>query len=175
MEPFSFDLQFYNVPEFTFFLKEKKITKEQILLFDKQLASYLSITGNMYKNTKRQTLKEFYCFLCYILQQFQQYLQQLFKNSFFIDYNPDFSYKNKHSQNVSMKLYSFCSISNLFCAKYMTSNGEELPIPELKVFYKWLSQIIEIEQTLTPMNALFSGYQSSLSQAAEKLVHHGFF
>ena len=166
------DIGIYQVPT-PIGLTTKILTNQAKLQdfvdYDDILSSYLSLFGKHYLVTNDKVVKRYYKFLAIVIQQFKNFITYVANTNFNYSYKPNYLYK----ENVTSEIKDFFFMSPLcysIPAKFCIFPGEKLPPKDIKLCYDWLTTIIEMEETFSPLHTLFSAYQHFVTSAVKELI-----
>lgn len=150
-----------------------RTTLQDFVDYDKLLSTYLALLGQQFVTTDRAEIKRFYQFLSVIIQQFKEFITHVGFSNFDYSYTPDRSYINNAS--IEIKEFFFMSpLSYMLPAKFGLFDNEQLPFSELKLCVDWLTTIIEMEETFSPVHSLFSVYEHYVTDALLQLQNNHF-
>lgn len=162
------DNQHYTIPKpdvLTTKILNDTATLQDFIDYDKTLSNYLINLGYVYQYTDREDLHKFYGFLCMLIQQFKDFLTFVADINCDYQYEPDTTYTQHHSDNIK-KLY--CMTEN---AGYIQPENSNLPLPEVKLFYNWLTEMNNMEEIFSHTRTFFSSYNHYLFDALRRLIN----
>lgn len=172
----SQDIELYIVPKpdgLIVKILTNQTTRQDFVDYDEQLSRYLQRLGQQFETTDRAEIKRFYEFLSVIIQQFKEFLTYVCDSNFEYSYTPDRSYIN-HTNNDVREFFFMSPLSYMLPAKFALFENEHLPLSELKLCVDWLTTIIEMEETFSPVHSLFSVYEPYLTDALVQLQNNDF-
>lgn len=145
-----------------------RTTLQDFVDYDKKLSTYLALLGQQFVTIDRAEIKRFYEFLSVIIQQFKEFVTHVGSTNFGYSYPPDRSYLNNTSNEIK-EFFFMSPLSYMLPAKFCLFENEKLPLSELKLCVDWLTTIIEMEETFSPVHSLFSVYQHYVNDALIQL------